>query len=133
MSEGMRRRPRVLVVEDNPLLARFTALLLTQLGCEVVGPVGSVDTAVALAGAEPLDAALLDINVADRSAVPVAETLDRRGTPYAVMTGYGREKIPPAFQDTPCLYKPFRESDLKSVIAALVGDERFGIRPPVAP
>ncbi|MGH6928341.1 MAG: response regulator [Dongiaceae bacterium] len=133
MSEGMNRRPRVLVVEDNPLLARFTALLLTQLGCEVVGPVGSVDTAVAIAGAEPLDAALLDINVADRSAVPVAEALDRRGTPYAVMTGYGREKIPPAFQDTRCLYKPFRESDLKSVIAALVGDEHFGIRPPVAP
>jgi CheY-like chemotaxis protein len=129
----MRRRPRILVVEDNPLLARFTALQLGQLGGEVVGPVGCVDTAVALASAEPLDAALLDINVADRSAVPVAEALDRRGTPYAVMTGYGRESVPPAFHDRRCLYKPFRESDLRSAIASLIGNERFGIRPPVVP
>jgi CheY-like chemotaxis protein len=122
MGEGLQqRRPRVLVVEDNPLVARFTALQLTQLGCDVVGPVGCVDTAVALAAGEPLDAALLDLNVGDRSAAPVAEILDRRGTPFAVMTGYGRESLPPAFQGRTCLYKPFRESDLRSVLTALLG------------
>jgi DNA-binding response OmpR family regulator len=122
MGEGLQqRRPRVLVVEDNPLLARFTAMLLAEFGCDVVGPVGCVDTAVALVASEPLDAALLDLNVADRWAAPVAEALDRRGTPFAIMTGYGRENLPPAFHGRSCLYKPFRASDLKSVMAALLG------------
>jgi CheY-like chemotaxis protein len=122
MGEGLQqRRPRVLVVEDNPLVARFTAMQLTQLGCDVVGPVGCVDTAVGIAASEPLDAALLDLNVADRSAAPIAEALDRRGTPFAVMTGYGRESLPPVFQGKTCLYKPFREPELKSVLTALLG------------
>jgi hypothetical protein len=96
-----------------------------------VGPVARVEDAVALADAEPLDAALLDVNVGDRSAAPIGQIiLDCRGTPYAVMTGYGRENMPAAFHDKPCLYKPFRESDLKSAIAALIGAERFGLRPP---
>jgi DNA-binding response OmpR family regulator len=128
MSKGTTPRPRVLVVEDNPLLARFTRLLLTQFGCEVVGPVARVEDAVALADTAALDAALLDVNVADRSAVPIGEILERRGIPYAVMTGYGRENMPTAFHDKPCLYKPFRESDLKAAITALIGT----IPPPAA-
>jgi DNA-binding response OmpR family regulator len=124
MSEERRRRPRVLVVEDNPLLARFTAIQLTQLGWDVVGPAGSVGHAVELAGAEPLDAALLDVNVAELSAAPIADVLRHRDIPFAVMTGYGPERIPPIFRDELCLYKPFRESDLKSLMAALIGDRR---------
>jgi CheY-like chemotaxis protein len=115
------RRPRILVVEDNPLLARFTTVMLTQLGCDVVGPVGCVDAGVALATDEPLDAALLDLNVADRSVAPVAEVLARRGTPFAVMTGYGHASPLPVFQGRSCLYKPFREPDLKAVLEALLG------------
>jgi DNA-binding response OmpR family regulator len=120
MNEGTKPRPRVLVVEDNPMVARFTRLLLTQLGCEVVGPVARIEDALVLAENERLDAALLDVNVGDRSAVPIGEVLDRRGTPYAVMTGYGRENMPAAFHDRPCLYKPFRESDLKAAISVLI-------------
>jgi DNA-binding response OmpR family regulator len=119
-----------MVVEDNPLLARFTRLLLTQFGCEVVGPVARIEDASALAEAEPLDAALLDVNVGTHSAAPIGAILDRRGVPYAVMTGYGRENMPAAFHDKLCLYKPFRESDLKAAMAALIGAERFATRPP---
>lgn len=122
MGEERQRRPRVLVVEDNPLLARFTAIQLTQLGCDVVGPAGSVRDAVELAGGEPLDAALLDVNIAELSAAPVADVLRHRGIPFAVMTGYGPERIPPVFREDLCLYKPFRESDLKSLMNILIGN-----------
>lgn len=74
-----------------------------------------------LATGEPLDAALLDLNVADRSVAPVAEALDRRGAPFAVIIGYGRDSVLPVFQGRSCLYKPFRAPDLKSVLAALLG------------
>ena len=114
----------MLVVEDNPLLARFTAIQLSLLGWDVVGPAGSVGHGVELAGAEPLVAALLDVNIAELSAAPIADVLRHRGIPFAVMTGYGPERVLPIFRDELCLYKPFRESDLKSLMAALIGDRR---------
>ena len=74
---------RVLVVEDYYLMAESTAMTLTDFGCEVVGPAGQLEKAMELAEHEPLDGALVDINLRGKLAFPVGLILRRRNIPFA--------------------------------------------------
>src|SRR5215470_4539547 len=94
MQGTARRSPRVLVVEDQMTVAVYIATLLEDIGCAPVGPVGHVTTALPLALTEPLDAALLDIDLAGDSVEPIADVLERRNIPYAVVTAYRRDRVP---------------------------------------
>jgi CheY-like chemotaxis protein len=84
---------RILVVEDEFLLAMELELLLQQRGCVVVGPASSIDHALALIDGEPPDAALLDVNLKGRRATPVAAALMARGVPFVLITGYSRPQL----------------------------------------
>jgi len=81
---------RILIVEDETLIALDLESLLIDNGCVVVGPVNTIDGALALLAQAPLDAALLDLNLGGRPSTPVAERLNARCIPYVVVTAYGR-------------------------------------------
>lgn len=120
--------PRVLVVEDESLIAMLVEDGLEALGYEVVGPVGTVDAALRLVGQTPFDLALLDINLGGKQSFPIAEALEARGIPYVFLTGYDRSSLPAAFQHRFGLQKPFRMAALQSTLKRL--QEKSAGEPP---
>ena len=106
------RRFRVLVVEDEMLLAMLMEDSLMDCGCDVVGPVARVADGVKLASSERLDGAILDINIAGTEVFPVAFELARRGVPFIFVSGYDSHNLPEAWRGRPILKKPFRPRDL---------------------
>lgn len=95
---------RILVVEDESLVAMLIETILEDLGGETVGPLASVEEALAFLGDGPaLDAALLDVNLAGRQVFPVAEALAASGVPFVFSTGYGEGGLPrPGAVGPPC-------------------------------
>lgn len=83
------RHRRILVVEDNTPIALEMVKTLGDLGCVVVGPAGTVESAAKLAALETVDAAVLDVDLHGRSVLPVAELLEARGVPIVFCTGFG--------------------------------------------
>jgi CheY-like chemotaxis protein len=86
---------RILVVEDEFMIAEGLAGMLEQCGVEVVGPAPTVGAALALATTEDqLDCAILDINLRGQMSYPVADALQERGIPFVFATGYDAHAIP---------------------------------------
>jgi CheY-like chemotaxis protein len=110
---------RVMVVEDEALIAFEIESVLEALGCEVVGPVSAVETALQLARESILDAAILDVTVRGGKIYPVAEHLVARDIPFVLASGYGDWALPDILQDRPRLTKPFTASELEEQLAAL--------------
>ena len=98
--------PKVLLVEDEPLVAALTKDLLTSNGYAVVGPIGSMDVALAAAREREISAALLDINLRGSACYAVAEVLTARKIPFAFLTGYSSGAIDPNYAQVPVLQKP---------------------------
>jgi CheY-like chemotaxis protein len=120
-----RRNPRglrVLIVEDEMLVAMDIAGLLQDIGCRIVGPAGTLAAALPLARDEELDAAILDVNLENKGVEPVAAELARRGIPFVFATGYVRDDLPPRFRDRPVLEKPFTREDIEAAIWAMCGN-----------
>ena len=111
---------RVLVVEDEPILAMSVEDMLTDLGCAVVGPALSVKDAEAMAREAILDAALLDINMGDGPSFPIAEILIARSVPCCFATGYGPAGVPGELRDVPVLPKPFTVHSLAAILLGLM-------------
>jgi CheY-like chemotaxis protein len=109
---------RLLVVEDEALVAMLLEDALQGLGCAVVGPAGNVARALALLEHEEVDLGLLDVNLGggERS-YPVAEALAERGIPFVFVAGYGASEVDRRFA-APVLQKPFDECQLVQAIAA---------------
>ncbi len=110
---------RVLVVEDDMMIAVVIEEVLQNLGCIVVGPVGKLDAALRLADEEDLDAAILDITIRGGETYPVAARLQARGVPFALASGYGDWALPEAFQNQARLTKPFTVDELVTRVQAL--------------
>lgn len=110
---------RVLVVEDEALIAMALEDILLDLGCEVVGPASTVEAALALAASEQLDGALLDINVRGKLIYPVAERLIDRNVPVVLCSGYAlTSAIPAPFNDLPQIAKPYNPAMVRTAIHA---------------
>ncbi len=107
---------RILVVEDEVIVAMLIEDILTDWGAEVVGPAGRVARAMELIGEGDVDAAILDVNLAGETTFGIAQELARRGVPFAFATGYGADGVPAEFQGRPVLAKPFQEFDLGQVL-----------------
>ena len=113
---------RVLVVEDESLVAMLLETILEDMGCTPVGPAGTIDDGLALvADPAPLDAALLDVNVAGRQVFPVAEALKARGVPFVFSTGYGEGALPDAWRGHTTVQKPFTESAIRAALMKAMG------------
>ncbi|HVG47149.1 MAG TPA: response regulator [Rubellimicrobium sp.] len=111
---------RILVVEDEMIVAMLIEDILMDGGATVVGPAARVAKALDLLGTEPVDAALLDVNLAGENTMPVAQELRRRGIPFAFATGYGAAGLPDGFASQPLLQKPFQERDLQEVMTRVL-------------
>jgi len=112
---------KVLVVEDETMVSLLIEDVLMELGCNLVGSAGRLGTALELAETVAIDVAILDVNLAGEPVYPVAETLDRRGTPFVFTTGYGQEGVLSRWRDRPTVTKPFRPDELARTLAQLVG------------
>lgn len=121
---------RVLVVEDEFLVASLIQQVLEYAGCVILGPIARLADATAAADGERCDAAVLDINLGGERVFPVAERLRRRRIPFLFVTGYRLETLPPEYCGCPLLSKPFRNKDLVKAVADLV--DRPTCRPAAA-
>jgi CheY-like chemotaxis protein len=112
---------RILVVEDEALVAIALEDMLLELGCSVIGPALRLEPALELARTEQLDGAVLDINLGDDRSFPVAEILSGRAVPFLFATGYGGSGLEPPFHQSPVLSKPYCLSALEEALRQLLG------------
>lgn len=104
---------RVLLVEDEAMIAMLLEDMLGDLGCEIVGPAYALDPALALAaGDNAIDVAILDVNLAGRPVFELADALRGRGVPMVFSTGYGARGLRDIDRDVPVLGKPFHPREL---------------------
>jgi CheY-like chemotaxis protein len=107
---------RVLVVEDEPIIAMMIVDYLEELGCKVVAVASRLPDAIEQARTLDLDAAALDVNLAGELSYPVAEVLRERAVPFVFATGYGVDATPVSWKSAPVLSKPFRVEQLAKVL-----------------
>lgn len=112
---------RVLVVEDESLVAMLLETILEDMGCETVGPAATIDEGLRLAADERIDAALLDVNVSGRQVFPIAEALKDRGVPFVFSTGYGEGGLPDEWRGHATLQKPFTEAAVRAALMQAMG------------
>ncbi len=116
---------RVLIVEDESLVAMLLETILADLGCDVVGPESNIEDGLNVAsGTAPLDAALLDVNVAGREIFTVAEALKARGVPFVFSTGYGEAGLPEHWRGNPTVQKPFTEGAIRDALMTALNMQR---------
>jgi DNA-binding response OmpR family regulator len=116
------RKPekRILVIEDEVLLAMDMEFCLAEAGWRVVGTAGTVEGAKRIAAAGCCDAALLDANLGGRPVDDIAASLARQHIPFAFVTGYGRDALPTDFRAAPMVGKPFSREQSLAVVQALL-------------
>jgi PAS domain S-box-containing protein len=107
---------RIMVVEDEVLIAMVLVDHLQELGLAAVGPFSRVSDALKVDG--EIDAAILDVNLAGEPVYPVAEMLRARGVPFVFMTGYGSASIDPRFAAVPVLQKPIDAKTLEDTFVS---------------
>ena len=121
MSEALSGR-RVLVVEDESLVAMLLETILEDMGCAPVGPISTVEEALSVVAAEThLDAALLDVNVAGVHVFPVAQALKDKGVPFVFSTGYGEGGLPDEWRGQATIQKPFTEDAVQQALMKAMG------------
>ena len=110
---------RILVVEDDSMIAMMLEDMLFELGYEVSGTAPGLDEAMDMAAALDFDAAILDVSLAGRSSLPVAQFLDGKGKPYIFATGYGA--LPEGMEGSGrrVLNKPYQLHQLEAALDSL--------------
>jgi CheY-like chemotaxis protein len=107
---------RVLVVDDESMIAMVVCAMLEDLGCEVVGPAMDFDAAMALAQTAEFDWAILDLNLNGRTTLPVADILRRRQIPFAFASGHAAGHLGDQFADVAWLEKPFVQEEIAAIL-----------------
>lgn len=111
---------RILVVEDEMLIAFYIEDCLSDLGHHVVGPASRVVKALDLIETEAFDLALLDVNVSGEEVYPAAAELRSRGIPFIFLSGYGSRGLREEWRDSPVVEKPFAPEILEARIDAIM-------------
>jgi two-component sensor histidine kinase/CheY-like chemotaxis protein len=108
---------RILVVEDEPLVAMNLSKSLAELGFSVVGPYSTLAKAATAAVETEVDGALLDVNLGGETVYPVADILASKNVPFAFITGYGTEALTCKYANAPVLQKPVDQGTLQNLLA----------------
>ena len=113
---------RLLVVEDEYMVAEHIGMLLEDFGCDLAGPVGTIEEALVAVQEGGLDGVLLDTNLNGDSSAPIAIELHESAVPFVVITGYGACDLrDEALNSAPRLTKPFSTAEFqKTLVAAFV-------------
>lgn len=109
---------RVLVVEDETLVAMLIEEYLVEFGCAVACSARRVAKGLQSLEDAEIDAAVLDVNVAGESVSPIAEVLDKRNIPFIFASGYGARGVEPRWTGRPVLQKPFSARELRLALLA---------------
>lgn len=114
---------RILVVEDDYLIALGTMAVLEEAGADVLGPIGRVEEAVdfILGNVGGLNGAVVDFNLHGEKAYPVADALRARAIPFVFTTGYGADAVDPRYEADPRCEKPVNEDLLLRTLAEAKG------------
>ncbi|HWW65968.1 MAG TPA: response regulator [Sphingomonadaceae bacterium] len=111
---------RILVIEDESLVAVELATILQEAGAEIVGPAGNATQAMRMIESDAIDGALLDGNLHGRQVDGIADALVDHDVPFLFVSGYGADHLPSAFGDVPVLGKPFDPRQLVGAVARLL-------------
>jgi CheY-like chemotaxis protein len=111
---------RILVVEDEAIVALWIADVLAMAGAVVIGPVGSMREALVSAKHETLDCAVLDYKLLDGTTGPVADLLASRGVPFVFATGYDGSPLDPRYSNRPRVVKVFAPEELLAAILSVL-------------
>ena len=115
---------RVIIVEDEPLVAENLRDDLVEAGFEVVGVAPRVESALKLIEGTGFDVAIIDANLAGTSAAPAAAALSARGLPFMVLSGYAREQLQREFSEAVYIQKPYRVRKLIDALNSLLYKQR---------
>jgi len=119
LTNGLSGR-RILVVEDEFIVAWALEDMLAEMGCAIVGPAARVNQALAMIDDESIDAVVLDLNLNGQMSYPVADVLASRGVPFVFLTGYHKSSIPEAYVGFPMMQKPLDRSKLGDALTQLL-------------
>ena len=111
---------RILIVDDEPMIAELLVDWLGELGHEPLGPSRNTTSALALIEATPPDAAIIDLSLGAESGYPVAEYLAKSKIPLIFATGYGDGGVIPRFAGTRVLVKPFDFAALDAAAGEMI-------------
>lgn len=115
---------RVIIVEDEPLVAENLRDDLVEAGFDVVGVAPRVESALKLIEGTGFDVAIIDANLAGTSAAPAAAALSARGLPFMVLSGYAREQLQREFSEAVYIQKPYRVRKLIAALNSLLHKQR---------
>ena len=116
---------RVLVVEDEMVVAWWLEEMLKNLGCVIVGPVARVAQALTMVEtAETIDMAVLDLNLNGQNSYVVADALVARRIPFVFGTGYNKDSLQEAYRNFPIMQKPYGEAQLTEALLKLMPEEK---------
>ena len=113
---------RILIVEDETMIAMMIEDFLTELGWDVAGLAGAKEQALAMAGEANIDAAVLDVNLNGHDTFAVADILRARHIPFVFATGYGTDGIAERFKGVPTLTKPFQRGELDRALGQAMAE-----------
>jgi len=111
---------KILVVEDEMIVAWLLEDMLAELGCHVVGPAASVKKALSMIESDAIDVAVLDVNLNGEMSYPIADALAARGVPFVFVTGYDKDRMEDGYRNLPVLQKPFHRKELTDTLAKLL-------------
>ena len=107
---------KVLVVEDEMMIAMLIEDMLDEFGCKLVGPATNVPRALELIGKESIAVAVLDLNLDGKDTYAIADALQRKNVPFIFATGYGSTGLRQEYGNRPVLQKPFQARDLSTAL-----------------
>lgn len=116
MDTGQVPRKRILVVEDEPLIAMDLERVVANSDCDVLGVASSVDEGMRTLDDDDIDGAIIDVYVAGEMVFPLADALDARHVPYIILSGHDRRVLPDRYNRHPFMAKPYDETKLLLLI-----------------
>ena len=111
---------RILIVEDSPVVGPFTADLLEELGCIVVGPAPNMALGRQLIESQKIDGALVDVHIRGERVFPLCDMLESRAVPFILTSGYADWQIPEKLEKRPRLQKPYTMEQVEKALVELL-------------
>ena len=128
MSKRELSNRKVLVVEDEMMIAMLIEDMLDEFGCKLVGPATNVPRALELIGKESIAVAVLDLNLDGKDTYAIADALQRKNVPFIFATGYGSTGLRQEYGNRPVLQKPFQARDLETALTEALNGTNVAMR-----
>ena len=133
MDDSVGHQARILIVDDEPVIAMDLEYMLVEAGFIIAGVTGNLQTALSLVESGICDAAVLDANLNGLSAAPIAVALVARGLPFLVLSGYAPDQQHEALRAGRCLQKPVDPAHFIEVLNQILSEKKFRPEPGPVP